>query len=309
MQEHSPGTGTPFSVLIITSGRDHHLANTVLGINRSTRLPAEIVLCYMNQPGAVPPPSRLPLRVVHLDSGQVNADSGQSGKQVTLPLGAARNAAAAAAEHPMLVFLDVDCIPAPGMFEQLLADADRTRGLVMAAPRYLRPDAPVGSWAGDGDVGKLISGSVPHHTRAGLAPQPGHPALPSEEYALFWSLGFAVPKSVFDRIGGFDESFAGYGGEDTDFAFEARRKGVPLAFSAAAMFHQHHGVHRPPLQHLESIVVNARAFRRKWGTWPMTGWLEAFARDGYVEWEGDELRLLRSPGAAELAAARVDAPY
>ena len=301
MQPHHTGPAQAFSVLIISSGRDAHLANAVRGIGRSTRQPAEIVICYMNQPGAVPPPSDLPLQVVH-----VACSPGSP-----LPLGAARNAAAAAARSEALVFLDVDCIPGTAMFEQLLADLDRAGGLVMAAPRYLRSDAEDSAWASDGDERVLLRDSVPHHARSALAPAPGEPATVSTEYALFWSLGFAVQRETFDRIGGFDESFAGYGGEDTDFAFTARQLAVPLAFSGATMFHQHHGVHRPPLQHLDSIVVNARAFRRKWGSWPMTGWLEAFARAGYVSWErdGGDLRLLRRPGPAELAAARVSAPY
>ena len=302
MQPHQPGTGTGFSVLIISSGRDGHLANAVLGIERSTLRPAEIVLCYMNQPDAVPPASRLPVRTVHVTTRPGGP----------LPLGAARNAAAAAAACPVLVFLDVDCIPTADMFEQLLADLDRTGGLVMAAPRYLGADADVAGWAaGSAGPDVLVRESVPHHARAALAPAAGEPARPSAEYALFWSLGFAVERETFRRIGGFDETFAGYGGEDTDFAFTARLKDVPLAFSSSTMFHQHHGVHRPPLQHLDSIVVNARVFRRKWDSWPMTGWLEAFERGGYLAWDRDagRLQVLRSPGPRELAATRVDAPY
>lgn len=301
MQAQHTGFEAPFSVLIISSGRDRHLARVVQGISRSTRLPDEIVVCYMNEPSAAPPASALPLRTVHVDGGT----------GAPLPLGAARNAAAAAASTDTLVFLDVDCIPAADMFEQLLGDLARTGGLVMAAPRYLTADADVPAWASGGGEEILIRGSVPHHARAALAPAPGEPPAESQEYALFWSLGFAVQRHTFGRIGGFDESFAGYGGEDTDFAFTARQQGVPLAFSGAVMFHQHHGVYRPPLQHLASIVVNAEAFRAKWGSWPMTGWLEAFARAGYVSWErdGDALRQLRSPRPEELAAARVNAPY
>ncbi|MDM7989186.1 galactosyltransferase-related protein [Arthrobacter sp. zg-Y877] len=301
MQPQHTGSDPAFSVLIISSGRDIHLANAVRGICRSTRLPAEIVVCYMDQPAAVPPASDVPLRVVHVSGGA----------GAPLPLGAARNAAAAAARSGTLVFLDVDCIPAADMFDRLLADLDRTGGLVMAAPRYLTADAGVRDWASGGGDSVLYRDSVPHHARASLAPAPGEAAIASQEYALFWSLGFAVHRDTYGRIGGFDESFAGYGGEDTDFAFTARRKAVPLAFSAATMFHQHHGVHRPPLHHLESIVVNAVAFRRKWGGWPMTGWLEAFASAGYVDWDrdGEYLHLLRVPGPAELAAARVNEPY
>ncbi len=34
------------------------------------------------------------------------------------------------------------------------------------------------------------------------------------------AMPFACSKFVFDRIGGFDESFEGYGGEDTDLRFQ-----------------------------------------------------------------------------------------
>ena len=40
---------------------------------------------------------------------------------------------------------------------------------------------------------------------------------------LFWSLNFAVRRTVWDELGGFDEGFGGYGGEYTDLAFTARQ--------------------------------------------------------------------------------------
>ena len=36
------------------------------------------------------------------------------------------------------------------------------------------------------------------------------------------------------------------------------------------------------MQHLESILRNATLFHRRWGEWPMPGWLEEFERQGLV---------------------------
>ena len=47
-------------------------------------------------------------------------------------------------------------------------------------------------------------------------------------------------------------------------------------------YHQHHPTADPPVQHVESILRNAALFHRRWGTWPMRGWLEAFERQRLV---------------------------
>ena len=53
-----------------------------------------------------------------------------------------------------------------------------------------------------------------------------------DEYRLFWSLSFAVTGDVV-RVGGFDEAYEGYGGEDTDFAFTLGRGAFPSSGSEA----------------------------------------------------------------------------
>lgn len=282
---------------MISANRDDHLANLVVGLNHSTRRPAELVVVYMDQPNPTPLDSAIPVRLVHLPA----TESG------TLNLAAARNAAAAAASTTTLIFLDVDCIPATTLCDTLMRDLDSLGGLVMAQPRYL---SEAGFLADDGDAG-LMRASIPHHARTTLAPADGEPPTTTDKYELFWSLGFAVTADDFALIGGFDESFTGYGGEDTDFSFTARDKGVPLSFSAATMFHQHHGVTNPPLQHFSDIVANSIVFHSKRGLWPMTGWLTAFATAGYIDWTADaaEIAVLQHPTDDDVAAARVNAPY
>ena len=102
---------------------------------------------------------------------------------------------------------------------------------------------------------------------------------------LFWSLAFAVAPATHARVGGFDPGYVGYGAEDTDYAFRARAAGVPLAWVGDAWaHHQHHPVSSPPVEHLSDIARNARRFRARWGTWPMRGWLTAFADTGLIRW-------------------------
>ncbi|WP_026551260.1 galactosyltransferase-related protein [Arthrobacter sp. H20] len=286
-----------FSVLVLSSNRDDHLANLVAGLHRSTVLPTELVVAYMGQPNPAPLDSTIPVRIVHLPATDNS----------TLPLAAARNAASVAASTDFFIFLDVDCIPASTLCETLLRDVGEVGGLVMAQPRYL---SETGFPEHDGDAG-LMRASIPHHSRTSLAPAGGGPPTATDRYELFWSLGFAVTAEDFDRIGGFDESFTGYGGEDTDFSFAARGCGVRLSFSGATMFHQHHGVIRPPLQHFIDIVTNSQVFHGKWGLWPMTGWLKGFTDAGYITWtsDADSIDVHSHPTADDIAAARVNAPY
>jgi hypothetical protein len=140
----------------------------------------------------------------------------------------------------------------------------------------------------------------------GGRPVPADGATQDEpRHELFWSLSFAVAPATHARIGGFDEAYTGYGGEDTDYAFRARDAGVPLRWVGGAWaHHQHHPVSSPPREHLHDIVHNARCFRERWGTWPMEGWLGAFLTEGLVRWDpaGDRLEVVHAAAAAQTSA-------
>ena len=276
------------SVLIITGGRDQHLARVLAGLEISVPAPNDVVVVFMNQPAGAVPESTL-----EVVTGHVSDPDG-------LPLAAARNRAAALAQGEVLVFLDVDCIPASGTVGELSHEVRRHPGsLVMGTPRYLPPGwqevVPVTESRDDG----LRAVSVEHAARQHLG------AGPSAEWSMVWTLVLALSASDFSALGGFDEGFRGYGAEDTDFAFRARDAGLALMFSAATVFHQPHGVYRPPLHHFQDILVNARHFKQIHGSWPMGGWLGRFRDLGLVLWDpaGAQLEVLREPTAAEIAAA------
>lgn len=270
--------------MTINKGRDAHLARLLEGLARSVSPPAEIVVVEIGGKG--------PLR--H-DGSVVRVPLDAEG----LPLARARNAGRRAATGDVLVFLDVDCIPSRDLVSALTEAAASRDALVCCEVFYLS-DAVGNGWTED----DLRARSVPHPARRfprfGLssAPQPG----------LFWSLAFGVSAAVYDRIGGFDEAFCGYGAEDTDLAFRAASLDIPILFAAAGKaFHQRHATCDPPLPHFADIVRNATLFRARHGVWAMRGWLEAFERLGLIAIGDDRLKILRYPSPADIEAASVPA--
>lgn len=202
-----------------------------------------------------------------------------------LPLARARNRGAEEAigrGATTLVFLDVDCIPGPGLVERYVESVVRHDALTCGMVTYLPPAPPTGYLLDD-------LRADPHPARPALGPGEQVYAT-EEEYRLFWSLSFALSPGRWRQIGGFCEEYTGYGGEDTDFGFAARAAGVPMLWVGGAdAYHQHHPVSDPPWQHLTDIVDNARLFHSRWGTWPMDGWLRQFADDGAIRWTDTEI--------------------
>jgi GT2 family glycosyltransferase len=196
-----------------------------------------------------------------------------------LPLAAARNAGVAAATADVLILLDVDCIPSPSLLARCADSLQRVGGLVAGPVGYL----PAGATQLSMDPAELGRLAEPHPAR----PVPGAGTLLRENrYELFWSLSFALAREDWDRVGGFCEEFTGYGGEDTDFAWRARAAGIPFHWVGGAWaWHQYHPVSDPPREHLEDITRNSVLFHRRWGEWPMTGWLTAFRDAGLIEWD------------------------
>lgn len=195
-----------------------------------------------------------------------------------LRLAAARNAgadAARAAGAALLVFLDADCIPGPRLLQRYREAWARHPSAVLCGPvTYLPPGADVAT------SDALVARTAPHPARPNPADDQERPGTPSE-YPLFWSLSFALAPAVWDDAGGFDEAYEGYGGEDTDFAFRLRAKRIPLVWVGGAhAYHQYHETSSPPWQHLDDILRNGALFARRWGEWPMLGWLRDFEAAG-----------------------------
>lgn len=254
-------------VTLCSSGRLDHVRRQIAAVRR---LGDERIRTVMVWVGDDEPPALDVHETVHVPPGPDG-----------LRLAAARNAGAERAialGAEAIIFLDADCVPGPDLVERYVSAARNYGNAVLCGPvTYLEAGVDVDNPT------VLASLTRPHPARP--APPAGTVELAAaHEYPLFWSLSFAMTAERWSSIALFDDRFEGYGGEDTDFAFELRRAGVPLAWVGGAhAYHQHHPTSSPPWQHLDDILRNGGLFAEKWGEWPMTGWLEAFERDGAIE--------------------------
>jgi N-acetylglucosaminyl-diphospho-decaprenol L-rhamnosyltransferase len=217
---------------------------------------------------ADPPPPFPGAEVVHVPPGEHG-----------LRLAAGRNRGALAATGAgQLIFLDADCLPGPRLLTRYRSAAETHPDALLCGPVTYLAEGVVPATAD-----ALPALTAPHAARP--APSDGENVVAGpDDYRLFWSLSFAVTTPTWQRLGGFDEAYEGYGGEDTDLAWTARKAGIPLVWTGGAhAYHQYHPTSSPPWQHLDDILRNGRLFAERWGFWPMQGWLEAFAAEGAIE--------------------------
>ena len=272
------------SVLTLTKNRTVHLRNLLIGLSLSSRLPDECIVVHMNEPARTVGDWKFPCKHLTYE----NAD-------ISLPLTGARNAAAKYATGNLLLFLDVDCIPAKTMVSMYKKAFEQIPGAIAMGNVHYLPQKIFSNWTEQ----SLREQSAPHPKRdvSELA------SLSKEEnYGLFWSLSFALSRTLFEQLGGFSDCYPSYGAEDTDFAWKAREQGVDLRWVPEALaFHQFHTSVVPPWHNFKSIVYNAKIFYQRWGEWPMGGWLDTFAKQGYINWsmEGDRLEVIQVPAQAQ----------
>ena len=294
------GGGLPPRVAVITlaHGRHDHLAAQMAALRSGTRAPDVYVVAAMDDDEIAPLVAAA--APVAAATDVLSVARGRHG----LPLASARNAAAAAASRAgadVLVFLDVDCVPGPDLVARYLAECGRH----VAGPG--RDAAGHGRDVGGHGPGRpaypqVFSGAVHYlppldpgqerYTATDLAASTPHPARPvatttdrvaATDLRLFWSLSFAITATDWTALGGFDDGYEGYGGEDTDFAMRVDRAGGALWWvRGAPAYHQHHLVESPPVRHLGDIVRNSNRFHERWGVFPMQGWLSAFEADGLI---------------------------
>lgn len=261
------------AVITIAAGRKGHLARQIEGLQASRRRSDlhVVVALDQSQSGAIAAECPPGTEVVAVDGGHDR-----------LMLAEARNAGAARALHAgadLLIFLDVDCIPGPDLIGRYAASAGELEPALLCGPVAYLPPRPRAGYA----AARLHALGKPHPAR----PVPREDqVLRRGDHRLFWSLSFATSGDTWMRIGGFCEDYEGYGGEDTDFGQLAHRAGVELCWVGGAWaFHQHHATATPPTQHLDDILRNARLFHRRWGWWPMVGWLNQFAAAGLARYD------------------------
>ena len=130
---------------------------------------------------------------------------------------AARNLGAKHATGQVLAFLDGDTVPRPDYLrEAVAAMAGEPRALVVGTRLHAdgrEPDWLVDAWE-----------------------QTDHLAAADDaSWRFVISAVLTCSRSFFDRVGGFDETLVGYGGEDWEFAWRAWNNGARFVHAPAAL--------------------------------------------------------------------------
>ncbi len=281
------------SVVTLAKGRPAHLRNVLRGLQMQSQPPAELIVAVMQDTPYDLPEVSFPVRQILVP-----------GKE--LPLAAARNRGVHLATGDAVVFLDVDCIPAPDLVADYARALGELDGLLMGEVMHLPASATDEPWDFEG----FAAVAERHSDRRG---PPASGIEICNDYRCFWSLNFAIRRATFLAAGGFDERYTGYGGEDTDFGKSLDRQGIPIAWMKGGLaYHQHHTHHMPPIHHLDSVVRNAELFEAKWGYRTMGHWLYAFKVMGLIDDTPDRpIRILRRPNEADLllTGQRSHEPY
>ena len=172
--------------------------------------------------------------------------------------GAGANAGARAARGRTLVFFGVDSRPRPGWLDALLAVLDARDGALVGPLMLLMRDPErVDAFGNDVHIGGLPSSRLWGELARGLSGR-------TEPVAAISGNCFAVRRSVFDGLGGFDERFFLYC-EDTELSLRARLLGHACVVTAdAVVLHDHRpGTSPSKLHYLERnrVLMLAKLLR------------------------------------------------
>ncbi|GAB2615071.1 hypothetical protein Aab01nite_27290 [Paractinoplanes abujensis] len=204
------------SVVVVHYQQQAELDRTLAALRRQTH-PADRTEVVVVDDGS-PEPPRVPAGVRLLRQ----ADEG-------FRAAAARNLGASAATGDVLCFLDADTVPEPGYLTR------------MARLPALAPEAVVVGRRRHADLAGLpVDAPVEEAGPAGELPEPqwlrdgyrlSHDLLDADDrsYRYVISAALGCSRWFFERVGGFDETFTVYGGEDWEWAYRAWLGGAVLA--------------------------------------------------------------------------------
>lgn len=217
----SPSLALDASVVVPVYERPEQLHLLLAGLDAQTLAPDRFEVVVADDGSAHPPepgPRSYPVTVLRQEDEGFRA-------------AAARNLGARAARGRVIVFLDQDCVPAADYLEHVVMAAADPWALVVGHRRHAQLDgwtpAAVRSWLSG-------SGPAPHelpepqwlldgYTRTDDLGRPDDRA-----YQLVISAVLSLHRTLFKRLGGFDGSFRGYGGEDWELAHRALVAGADL---------------------------------------------------------------------------------
>jgi glycosyltransferase involved in cell wall biosynthesis len=219
------------SVIIATYNRDKILRETLLELTRQT-LPVDEFEVIVSDDGS----SDGTREVVESFSGQLRVGY-HFQEDLGFRVATARNEGARLAAAPVLCFIDGGVLPGPDFLRGHLAEHsdDAVHAAVIGYCHGYSPVSDAFKAAGD-----LIGTLSPAEVVARFGGDPefidmrhGHfvrcgfdLSRRANPWGLFWSGNCSVRTSDFWAVGGFDELFVGWGGEDLELGLRLFRRGL-----------------------------------------------------------------------------------
>ncbi len=282
MDETDGPTGTDYGISGAVCGNDWRTLEVPdLGAWQPTQQVSVVIPCYHGQQelaltfaglAAQTYPTGL-LEVIVADDG--------SAPPITVPAGApfearvvaqvhdgfglarARNLGAAAATGEVLVFLDCDMVPEPGLIEaharwHHVAD----RAFTLGFRHHVDFDGITpGDLAAASSVEKAVAGrsvSSPQWIEFHMSRTNGLTSGDDDLFRVVTGGNLGVRSEFFEEIGGFDGSFNQWGGEDTEMGYRAfNRGGLLVPERQALAWHQGEGASGPDPAEKESQLQQA----------------------------------------------------
>lgn len=182
-------------------------------------------------------PPRAPFEVIVVDDGSsdetVNALPRVAGlrchrRERNGGFIAACNDGAALARGEILVFLNNDTVPQPGWLDALLDTFETHPDAGLVGAQLLYPDGRLQEAGGV----VFADGSAWNYGRFGSPDDPRYAYLREADYVS--GAAMAIPRALFEALGGFDARYAPAYYEDTDLAFAVRAAGRRVLYQPAA---------------------------------------------------------------------------
>ena len=141
---------------------------------------------------------------------------------------AACNDGASRARGEYLIFLNNDTVPQPGWLDALLRTFDDEPRVGLAGAQLLYPDGRLQEAGGV----VFADGSGWNYGKYESPDDPRFAYLRDCDYAS--GAAIAIPRALFERVGGFDTRYAPAYYEDTDLAFAVREAGLRVVYQPAS---------------------------------------------------------------------------